>query len=197
MSDGSETAAWLYYADGSYVSTRMLWFTGLTLDSSIFGHRTLELYMKGFLVSVGAEVKPSSSAWGHDLGALGKAGREYNREFGGEDVMRRLCFFDRYFNYIRYPGGAMSPDDGSLTWFAFDANIGPLDELVAFIRPRIRLCDEEWGHSLIRQILCGADGYKRKALRDKNPHIGTIDCATSGDPPVIFDPSFPYDRPGC
>jgi hypothetical protein len=37
----TEPAGWLHYADSSYVATRLLWFTNLTIDSAVYGHRTL------------------------------------------------------------------------------------------------------------------------------------------------------------
>ena len=195
----AEPVTWLHYADNSYIATRLLWFTRLELDSAVYGHRTIELYLKAFLVSRGVGVKPGSPAWGHELAALGEAAAGYDRAFARDDVARRLHFFERYFDYVRYPGDVVAPDDGSLTWFAFDANITPLDELVAFVRPRIRLGDEDWRNSLIHKLLgsVAGNGYQRKALTDANLQVGIIDCATSGDPDVTFDPSFRYDRPGC
>ena len=49
----TEAAIWLRYADSSYVATRLLWFTRLVRDSAVYGHRTLELYLKAFLISRG------------------------------------------------------------------------------------------------------------------------------------------------
>ncbi len=193
-----EPVAWLHYADSSYIATRLLWFTDLTFDSAVYGHRTVELYVKAFLVSLGVEVKRGSPAWGHDLATLGEDAARYDKAFAREDVARRLRFFDRYFDYVRYPGDIAAPPDGSLTWFAFDANITPLDELVAFVRPRIRLDDEDWRGSRVHVLLSGGDdNYQRKALIDGNRQVGTIDCTTSGEPEVTFDPSFRYDKPGC
>ena len=190
---------WLYYADSSYVATRLLWFTKLTIESSIYAHRTLELYLKAFIVSRGTEVKPGSPAWGHDLAILGEEAQSHDRAFAQEDVQRRIRFFDRYFAYVRYPSDVVALDDGSLKWFAFDANITPLDELVAFVRPRVSLSDEDWRSSLVHELLRGGNvrGYQRDALIDGNSHVTIIDCATSGDPDLTFDASFRYDRPGC
>lgn len=195
----AEPVGWLYYADNSYIATRLLWFTKLTMDSSVYGHRTLELYLKAFLVSRGVEVALGSPAWGHDLAVLGEEARKHDRAFARDDVQRRLRFFDRYFAYVRYPSEVVAPDDGSLTWFAFDANIIPVDDLVAFVRPRICVSDEDWRRSLIHEVLVGgnARGYQRDALLDGNRHVSIVDCVTSGDPEVNFDESFRYDRPGC
>jgi hypothetical protein len=196
---GKVPGAWLYYADSSYVATRLLWFTGLKIDSAVYGHRTLELYLKAFLVSRGVEVKPGSPAWGHDLAMLGEEAKIYDRTFAQDDVQRRLCFFDRYFGHVRYPGDIVAPKDGSLTWFAFTANIAPLDELVAFVRPRIRLSDVDWRSGLVHELLHRGDarGFQRDVLIDGNRQVNIIDCVTPGDPDITFDVSFRYDRPGC
>jgi hypothetical protein len=97
MFDKTEPVVWLYYADNSYVATRLLWFTRLALDSAVYSHRTVELYLKAFLVSQGAEVKPGLPAWGHDLARLGEAAAGYDPGFAKGDVARRLLFFERYF----------------------------------------------------------------------------------------------------
>jgi hypothetical protein len=196
----AEPLGWLYYADNSYVATRLLWFTGLPLDSAVYGHRTIELYIKAFLVSRGVEVKPGSPAWGHDLAALGEAAASYDPGFRKEAVARRLRFFERYFDYVRYPGDLVAPADGSQTWFAFNANITPLDELVAFIRPRIRLEDEDWQRSVVHTLVRGSDaerGYQHRALTDGNAQVDVINCLSSAEPQIAFDPSFRYDKPGC
>jgi hypothetical protein len=194
----SDPLGWLHYADNSYVATRLLWLSRLPLDSAVYGHRTIELYIKAFLVSRGVEVKPGSPAWGHDLAALGEAAARYDPAFAEEAVARRLRFFERYFDYVRYPSDVVAPDDGSLTWFAFDVNITPLDELVAFIRPRIRLEDDDWRRSVIHTLVYGGEiEYQHRALTDGNGQVGVIDCLSSGAPEITFDPSFHYDRPGC
>lgn len=192
------TYAWLGYADNSYVASRLLWFTGFTLEAPVQGHRTLELYLKAFLVSSGVEVKPGSRAWGHELKGLGEAAAESDRAFSAQDVSTRLQYFERYFDYVRYPGDRVGPDDGSGTWFAFDANVVPLDELVAFIRPRIRIGPDDWARTVIHQLLAGSGGnpYQLRALRDDNHHLTIIDCLSSSEPDVAFT-SFRYNQPGC
>ena len=37
---------WVYYADNSYIATRLLWFTGFMLEAPVNSHRTIELYLK-------------------------------------------------------------------------------------------------------------------------------------------------------
>ena len=41
---------WVHYADDSYIATRLLWFTGLWFEASVNAHRTIELYLKAYLV---------------------------------------------------------------------------------------------------------------------------------------------------
>jgi hypothetical protein len=192
------TCAWLGYADNSYIASRLLWFTGFMLETPMHGHRTLELYLKAFLISRGAEVKPGSAAWGHELAALGKAAADFDQAFAANHVQRPLRYFERYFDYVRYPGDHVGPDDGSGTWFAFDANVAPLDGLVALIRPRISLVTDEWIKTVIHRLLHGGDAnpHQLRALTDGNRHLAIIDCVVSGKPDVVFT-SFRYDRPGC
>ena len=135
MFDPGSAVNWLRYADSSYVATRLLWFTGFWMEAPVSAHRTLELYLKAFLVSHGEEIRPGSRAWGHALGALGTVCNRHASEFADLAVVRRLDFYQRYFEFVRYPSDPGSPDDGSLVWFSFDSNIEPLDELTAFIRP--------------------------------------------------------------
>ena len=63
-------AVWVAYADRSYLITRLLWFTGFMFDAPVSSHRTLELYLKAFLVSQGEDVAKGKVTWGHDLKGL-------------------------------------------------------------------------------------------------------------------------------
>ena len=200
MFDPNSPLIWLHYADSSYTATRLLWFTGLWKEAPVSAHRTIELYLKAFLVSHGEEVRPGSPAWGHLLGDLGDTCSRYASAFGDQAVVRRLSFFQRYFDFVRYPSEPGSPDDGSLVWFSFDSNIQPLDELVAFIRPRIQLADTDWLDSLIHQTISSdspESGYQRRALTDSNLSLTTIDCTKTESVFVSFDERFDYDMPGC
>jgi hypothetical protein len=67
----ADPKVWLHFADNSYLSSRLLFFTGFTLEAPVSAHRTLELYLKAFLVAKGVDVKPGSPAWGHRLSSLG------------------------------------------------------------------------------------------------------------------------------
>lgn len=199
MFNKSDPVCWLHYADNSYVASRLLWFTGFLLESPVNAHRALELYLKAFLISRGLEAKPRSPVWGHKLAALGDAASSVDASFGQDHIRRRLQFFERYFDFVRYPSDVGSPDDGSLTWFSFDANIMPLDESVAFIRPRIMIAEKQWHRSTVHGLLSEGSDYphQRRALTDSNAHLQLIDCVRSGEPAIVFDNSFAFDRPGC
>ena len=196
---GEMVSTWLRYADMSYIATRLLWFTDVTLDSAVYSHRTIELYVKAFLVSRGVQVKPRSAGWGHNLVALGQTAAKYDAGFSSEPVSRRLKVFERYFDDVRYPGSSAVSDDGGLIWLAFDATIAPLDEFVAFVRPRICLEPEDWRRSTLHALLRSDidRGSPLRALTDANVHLAIIDCLSSRASVVEFAASFNYDRRGC
>ena len=178
MFDPSSAVIWLHYGDSSYAATRLLWLTGLWMEAPVSAHRTIELYLKAFLVSHGEEIRPRSRAWGHALGDLGYTCNRHASEFADQAVVRRLSFFQRYFDFVRYPSEPGSPDDGSLVWFSFDSIIQPLDDLIAFIRPRIQLADTDWLDSLIHETIAWDSpktGYQRRALTDSNQRLAIID----------------------
>jgi len=185
---------WLSYADHSYIAARLMWFVNLqTTEAPASAHRTIELYLKAFLVSHGQAVRRGSPTWGHQLGELGEAGRRLCEDFAAEAVQRRLSYFQRYFDFVRYPSEGV-PNDGSLIWYADDAVLFPLDELVAFIRPRVKLTQEEWAKSFLSSI---QNGYQRDALCDHNEHLDQIRCSSTTRTAVAFNTGFRYDRPGC
>src|SRR3546814_2735528 len=109
---------WRGYADYSYVASRLLWFTGNTTEASVNAHRTVELYLKAYLVGTGEGVRLQSRSWGHKLGKLGDVCAEHSSDFSEIAVARRLAFFERYFEFVRYPSEPGSPTDGSLIWLA-------------------------------------------------------------------------------
>ena len=200
MFEKSDPISWIYYADRSYVSSRLLWFTNFTFEAPVNTHRTIELYLKAFLVSSGFDIKPKSPAWGHSIKELGEVASNHCIDFKETDVVRRLHFFERYFNYVRYPSDEVAPDDGSLTWFSFDSNIEPLDELVAFIRPRIQIKNTEWDLCYISDLINSNDkrfGCQRKALLDQNKHLEQINCNCTHNSKVAFNKNFHYDKLGC
>lgn len=200
MYDPDDAHSWIVYGDGSYIATRMLWFTSRQLEASVLSQRTIELYLKAYLASKGVPIKPGSEGWGHELAKLNEACSVYSPDFSLEAFSRRVSFFDRYFELVRYPSKLDALKDGQMIWFAFDANIQPLDEIVAFVRPRVEMTPEQWTATEIFSVLNGSPdryGYQQKALRDHNDHIDVIACSESGKPTVQFNESFSYDLPGC
>jgi hypothetical protein len=200
MYDPDDAFSWVVYGDGSYIATRLLWFTSRQLEASVLCHRTVELYLKAYLASKGAPIKPGSESWGHDLVKLREACCAYSTDFSLEAFSRRVGFFNRYFKLVRYPSKLDALGDGQMIWLSFDANIQPLDEIVAFVRPRVEMIAEQWRATEIFSILNDSSefhGYQQKALRDHNDHIDAIACSESGAPAVQFNACFSYDLPGC
>src|SRR5688500_10313757 len=97
MFDPDAAHSWVVYADGSYIATRLLWFTTRQLDSAVMAHRTVELYLKAYLVGKGVSIRPGSEGWGHMLVKLNEACCRYSIDFSTEAFSRRVGFFDRYF----------------------------------------------------------------------------------------------------
>lgn len=185
-------------ADGFYIAARLLIFAGLRLESPVLAHHAIERYLKGYLVGQGEQIVKGSKAWGHKLSGLGKLCSKYDKEFDIKSFSRRLSFFDKYFEYVRYP----TELDGmnGMIWFSFDSNISPLDEVVAFIRPRILQKKDEWGITPIHDVRTSdSDGekWKKRALEDSNNHIELIDCNESNLTQVNFDSEFDFDSGKC
>lgn len=193
-------AVWVDYADRSYLITRLLWFTGLKLDAPVSSHRTLELYLKAFLVSQGEDVAKGKAVWGHDLKGLAESCIIHNNDFSISEFTRRVTYFQRYFDLVRYPSELRLSDDDGGIWFSFDSCISPLDEAVAFIRPRIKLLEDEWKKSMLNELHASTDaerGFQRRAFTTSNVQIGIILCEKTSRPEVRFDLAFRFDKPGC
>lgn len=192
--------SWVVYADGSYIATRLLWFTSRKLDAAVLAHRTVELYLKAFLVGKGVSIRFDSEGWGHTLVKLNEVCCRYSKDFSTEAFSRRVGFFDRYFELVRYPSRLDKLKNGQMIWFSFDANIQPLDEIVAFVRPRVRMTSEEWKATEISSVLNDSSdqhGYQRRALHDQNDQLNLIACSESNESTVTFNEKFSYDLPGC
>jgi hypothetical protein len=87
-----------------------------------------------------------------------------------------------------------------MIWFGPDSSIMPLDEVVAFIRPRVIIPDIDWKNSQLSFIFNASEpqwALQRKALTDSNRHINKIMCSTTTATEVEFDSSFRVDLPGC
>ena len=191
---------WMYYADNSYIATRLLWFTGFMLEAPVNSHRTIELYLKAYLVGQKIGVTKGSGAWGHNLSSLCQKAAQLDSSFDNEDLKRRVTFFQRYFDYVRYPTEQVGQNDGSGTWFSFDSNILPLDEVVAYIRPRIKLNENNWASTPIYSLLSDrskAQPHQLRAIKDGNDLLETINTEKTWQSSVRFNRCFEFDRPGC
>ncbi|MDD5223144.1 MAG: hypothetical protein PHE84_04065 [bacterium] len=192
--------AWVSYADRNYLITRLIWFTGFLLDAPVSSHRTIELYLKAFLVSRGEPVGKNKTVWGHDLENLLESCIKYNQDFSVPDFVRRVKYFQRYFDFIRYPTDLKLPDEKSMIWFSIDSCIFPLDEIVAFIRPRIKLTEDEWKKTWLNSIFSSDDpkfGFQKRALTDSNNHLKVLICGQTNNSSILFDHKFSCDLPGC
>jgi hypothetical protein len=198
--DPRDPMTWLTYADEAYLATRLLWFTRLWWQAPVMAHRCLELYLKAYLASRGVRIARGTSAWGHRLANLRDTCATQSRDFARRHLARRLDYFDRYFEFMRYPRDLPAPADGSGIWLAFEAVVAPLDELVAYIRPRTKLTRADWKTTYLFQLRSGSlpeHAIQRKALRQQNPYVDTIVCLHTNRVGVHFDKRFHYDRPGC
>lgn len=197
----SDPVVWLSYADRSYLACRLLYFTGLVLDAPVFAHRTMEFYLKAYLVSRGEVVKPGSSAWGHELVQLTEACAIHDSTFQNPELLRRTSYFQRYFQLIRYPTDLGNQVlDGTGVWFSFDSNIIPLDEVVAFARPRVAVSNQEWKESELWRLRGTANPrfeYQRRALEDQNSLLNIIVCSKTKPSEISFSSDFDFDLPGC
>ena len=194
------TQIWVDYADNSYVATRLLWFTGFVFEAAVNAHRTIELYLKAYLVGQGIPVERGSPAWGHDLADLCQEAARFDPSLRGEDLRRRIAFFQRYFDYVRYPDNGSSVGDGSLIWFSFDSNIIPLDEIVAFIRPRVKLAEEDSTRTPVYGLLGDPSKtrpHQLRALKDGNDLVETINTDRTLQTIVVFNQDFEFDQTGC
>jgi hypothetical protein len=192
--------AWVYYADRYYIVARLMFFTELLLEVPVSAHRAMELYLKAFLVSKGESVTPKGAAWGHNLSELQEHCANHDPSFNDPDLHRRLSYFQRYFDLVRYPSSIDGKlNDGTGIWFSFDACVIPLDEVVAFVRPRIVLSGTEWGHSWLSMISLSSEprwSYQKKALQEANQHLVNIICMQTQASSVKFL-DFSFDKPGC
>jgi HEPN domain-containing protein len=196
--DPNLAISWIDSGDESYMAARLLWFTGFRIISPVMGHHAIEKYLKGYLVSNGEIVAKGTPAWGHNLRELGITCVKYDTDFNSEPIKRRLSFFERYFFHVRYPS-EMPDIEGISLWFSFDSNIQPLDEIVAFVRPRILLDKEDWKQTEIYQAGRSDSDimkWKKRALEDNNAHIELVDCGETHKTHFEFS-EFNFDTGKC
>ena len=205
MFDPDIPEIWLNYSDRSYVATRLLGHTNFLLDTPVHVHRTLELFLKTYIVSTGEKIRKGERSWGHNLESLRKVCESHNSGFSEGEFIRRLVHFQKYFDIIRDPsaiGDLNNRDEGSIFKipFSFDSSIEPMDELVAFIRPRINVEKEVWRSSIIYGLVHEQREWfetQANALKHENNHLDNINCSDTNNSDVEFNPDFDFDLPGC
>jgi HEPN domain-containing protein len=201
MFDIDDPFIWVDYADRSYIATRLLSFTYFMFDAPVNAHRSVELYLKAYLVSNGDKAEKNGTAWGHNLDKLREVCGRHNPDFSNANLKIRVAFYQRYFDFVRYPGEPAGTFEGDkVYWLGFDSAVLPLDEVVAFVRPRINLSPEQWKSTWLTDIYTSRQqhlGFQKKALKDNNSFLNQIICKKTTKTRVKFDNSFSFDRPGC
>lgn len=201
MYDIKDPLVWIGLADKSYIATRMLSLTYFMEDAPVLAHRAIELYLKAFLVSEGQFAQKELKSWGHQLDKLRQVCESFDLDFSNTEFARRVAFYQKYFDSFRYPG----EDENTFSeeknyWLGFDSAVLPLDEIVAFARPRIKLTPDDWMFSWLNSVYSSDKphlGYQKRALIDHNEHLKQIICTESGKSIISFDKEFSLDRPGC
>lgn len=191
--------AWLQYADQGYLTARVLWFTGLQWDSPVHAHRAIELLLKSYLVANGVPIARNSNAWGHRLDALWNTCVSQDRSISSSEMQRRLVYFNDYHDFVRYPTSISSRTGGRLIWFGFERNVAPLDDVFAYLRPRVRtiLGCEGLLEELVTQSSPSGRELLRRALVDSNARLNILVNNEVVPPSSVFSPTFDADKPGC
>ena len=201
MFDINDPKIWVDYADRSYIATRLLSLTSFMLDAPVNAHRSIELYLKAFLVSNGARPVRNGIAWGHNLDRLRKFCEKHNHGFANTDLKRRIAFFQHYFDFIRYPGEPVATFEGNkIFWLGFDSTVLPLDEIVAYVRPRIKLSSTQWESSWLMSVFKSNQThlwYQKKAILDGNSLLKKIICSKTTKTRIRFNADFSLDQPNC
>lgn len=197
MLDPKYSSAWLWYADRAYVATRVLWVARFLLDTPVHSHRTIELYLKAFLVAKGQEVR-QSKIWGHDLDNLRQHAAAVDDSLDVPELNRRVAYFQRYFDLVRYPTDLEGKLEGGQTIrFAFDANIHALDQVVAYVRSRIPRDEPNIDELYSLHQKESLDSLQVRALHDTNSYLNYALADVPAPPGQVFDTDFHFDLPGC
>ena len=131
---------WVLWADMDWVAARVVYLernAKLYAPAGLLAHKALEQYLKAFLRSHG-DAKEWRGRKGHDLPLLTSSCEVHDEYFRHATIKARFqMFYDVYlaWEYPRVAGTyTCDPVMGG-------DNLGVLDELVANIRPRIKLAD--------------------------------------------------------
>jgi hypothetical protein len=179
--------SWLAYGDAAYLATRLLWFTGFPVESALTAHRALERYFKAYLTASGVRMEAELGGWGRNIDTMRSVASAFDEAFRDEEVRARTRAIQRLFKGLREPEES-GADGGALCWAGV---VAPTDDLVAFLRPRVRVAEEVW-RRLPLALVADPDGrpnpFRARALREHNPRIDTILCAGTGEPHPAFQP---------
>ncbi len=63
---------------------------------------------------------------GHDLKRLSESCATHEADFAETEFIRRVSYFQRYFDVVRYPSEMNLSDDKGMIWFSIDSCILPL-----------------------------------------------------------------------
>ncbi|MEN8373938.1 MAG: hypothetical protein ABFS34_00660 [Gemmatimonadota bacterium] len=180
--------AWLAYADEAYLAARLLWFTGIPIESALSAHRALERYFKGYLTASGVRMEGEVGAWGRNLDTMRSVAAAFDETFREESVRARTRGLQALYRELKEPRKGAGEGDVRLSWARV---IVPTDDLVAFLRPRVRLDPSAWARTplnLERHRDGRPNPFRRRALSQHNPHLDTILCTETGRPPLAFRP---------
>jgi hypothetical protein len=179
---------WLAYGDEAYLAARLLWFTGFPVESALSAHRGLERYFKAYLTASGVRMEGDIGAWGRNIDTMRSVASAFDEAFRGDDVRARTRALQRLFKDLREPADARDRPAPLLSWAGV---IAPADDLVAFLRPRVRVDPQVWPR-LPLAVTAAGDGrpnpFRSRALSEHNPHLDIILCADTCQPTPDFQP---------
>lgn len=179
---------WLAYGDEAYLAARLLWFTGFPVESALSGHRALERYFKAYLTASGVRMEGEIGAWGRNIDTMRSVASAFDDAFREDEVRARTRALQRLFKALREPGADQGAPAPRLSW---DRVIAPADDLVAFLRPRVRVEPEVWAR-LPLALAASDDGrpnpFRARALTEHNPHVDLILCSGTRQTAPEFRP---------
>jgi hypothetical protein len=178
---------WLAYGDEAYLATRLLWFTGFPVESALAAHRALERYFKAYLTASGVRMEAELGGWGRNIDTMRSVASAFDDGFRDEQARARTRAIQALFKRLREPdGAAATPAD--VTWAGV---VAPTDDLVAFLRPRVRVPEEVWPRLPLARVVASENRpnpFRVRALREHNLRIDTILCASTQSPAAAFQP---------
>lgn len=178
---------WLEYGDEAYLATRLLWFTGFPVESALAAHRALERYFKAYLTASGVRMEGELGGWGRNIDTMRSVASAFDDTFRSEEVRARARTVQRLFKTLREPDA----DGGPRPELCWSGVVAPADDLVAFLRPRVRVDDDVWPRLPLARAVADQgrpNPFRARALREHNPHLDIILCRRSHEPAPAFRP---------